>query len=70
MGDNVYPGDCASMRTPMQWSGGRNGGFSCADRSRLVARSGHVATPRSLAVFRRWFECQFHSTLLDLADAP
>ena len=27
-------------------------------------------TPRSLAVFRRWFECQFHSTLLDLADAP
>ena len=27
-------------------------------------------TPRSLAVFRRWFDCQFHSMLLDLADAP
>jgi maltose alpha-D-glucosyltransferase/alpha-amylase len=33
VGDNVYLGDCASMRTPMQWSGGRNGGFSRADVS-------------------------------------
>jgi hypothetical protein len=27
-------------------------------------------TPRSLAAFRRWFDCQFHSTLVDLADEP
>jgi len=27
-------------------------------------------TPRSLAVFRRWFDCQFHSMLLDLTDEP
>ncbi len=27
-------------------------------------------TPRSLAVFLGWFDCQFHSTLLDLADQP
>jgi hypothetical protein len=27
-------------------------------------------TPRSLAIFRSWFDCQFHSMLLDLADAP
>lgn len=27
-------------------------------------------TPRSLAVFRNWFDCQFHSTLIDLADEP
>ena len=26
-------------------------------------------TPRSLAFFRSWFDCQFHSMLLDLADA-
>jgi hypothetical protein len=27
-------------------------------------------TPRSLGVFTRWFDCQFHSTLLDLTDEP
>ena len=27
-------------------------------------------TPRSLDVFTRWFDCQFHSTLLDLTDEP
>ena len=25
-------------------------------------------TPQSLAVFRRWFDCQFHSMLLDLVE--
>ena len=25
---------------------------------------------RSLDVFTRWFDCQFHSTLLDLTDEP
>jgi maltose alpha-D-glucosyltransferase / alpha-amylase len=31
MGDNVYLGDRDSVRTPMQWSPDRNGGFSGAD---------------------------------------
>ncbi len=37
MGDNVYLGDRNGVRTPMQWSGERNGGFSRADPSRLFA---------------------------------
>jgi maltose alpha-D-glucosyltransferase / alpha-amylase len=35
MGDNVYLGDRNSVRTPMQWSSGVNGGFSTADPERL-----------------------------------
>jgi maltose alpha-D-glucosyltransferase/alpha-amylase len=35
MGDNIYLGDRDSVRTPMQWSPDRNGGFSRADPSRL-----------------------------------
>lgn len=35
MGDNVYLGDRDSVRTPMQWSPDRNGGFSRADPQRL-----------------------------------
>ena len=31
MGDNLYLGDRDSVRTPMQWSPDRNGGFSRAD---------------------------------------
>jgi maltose alpha-D-glucosyltransferase / alpha-amylase len=36
MGDNVYLGDRDGVRTPMQWSPDRNGGFSRADPARLV----------------------------------
>jgi maltose alpha-D-glucosyltransferase/alpha-amylase len=36
MGDNVYLGDRNGVRTPMQWSGGWNGGFSAADPERLA----------------------------------
>jgi maltose alpha-D-glucosyltransferase/alpha-amylase len=35
MGDNIYLGDRDGVRTPMQWSGDRNGGFSQADFARL-----------------------------------
>jgi maltose alpha-D-glucosyltransferase/alpha-amylase len=35
MGDNVYLGDRNSVRTPMQWNGGFNAGFSSADPERL-----------------------------------
>jgi maltose alpha-D-glucosyltransferase/alpha-amylase len=35
MGDNVYLGDRNGVRTPMQWSADRNGGFSNANPQRL-----------------------------------
>ena len=35
MGDNIYLGDRNGVRTPMQWSGDRNAGFSRANRQRL-----------------------------------
>ena len=37
MGDNVYLGDRNGVRTPMQWTADRNGGFSRADPARLYA---------------------------------
>ena len=37
MGDNVYLGDRNGVRTPMQWNGQWNGGFSAADPERLYA---------------------------------
>ena len=36
MGDNIFLGDRDGVRTPMQWSIDRNGGFSRADPARLV----------------------------------
>ena len=35
MGDNIFLGDRNGVRTPMQWTGDRNGGFSSADPARL-----------------------------------
>jgi maltose alpha-D-glucosyltransferase/alpha-amylase len=35
MGDNIYVGDRNGVRTPMQWSGDRNAGFSSASRQSL-----------------------------------
>ena len=35
MGDNIFLGDRDGVRTPMQWSMDRNGGFSQADSARL-----------------------------------
>jgi maltose alpha-D-glucosyltransferase / alpha-amylase len=37
MGDNINLGDRNGLRTPMQWNGGWNGGFSSADPERLYA---------------------------------
>ena len=59
MGDNIYLGDRNGVRTPMQWSPDRNGGFSRADpgpplraadhgprlRLRVGQRRGAVAQP-------------------------
>ncbi len=35
MGDNIYLGDRDGVRTPMQWSPDRNGGYSRSDPARL-----------------------------------
>jgi maltose alpha-D-glucosyltransferase / alpha-amylase len=35
MGDNIYLGDRDGVRTPMQWSPDRNGGFSRSDPAKL-----------------------------------
>jgi maltose alpha-D-glucosyltransferase/alpha-amylase len=35
MGDNIFLGDRDGVRTPMQWSSDRNGGFSRSDPQRL-----------------------------------
>jgi len=37
MGDNIYLGDRDGVRTPMQWTGDRNAGFSRADAARLYS---------------------------------
>jgi maltose alpha-D-glucosyltransferase/alpha-amylase len=36
MGDNLYLGDRDTVRTPMQWTPDRNGGFSQADFAQLL----------------------------------
>ena len=37
MGDNIYLGDRNGVRTPMQWTGDRNAGFSSAESARLYS---------------------------------
>ncbi|RRA47333.1 maltose alpha-D-glucosyltransferase [Acidipila sp. EB88] len=37
MGDNIYLGDRNGVRTPMQWSGDRNAGFSRASPAKLFS---------------------------------
>ena len=58
MGDNIYLGDRNGVRTPMQWSGDRNAGFSRADPRGSTSRSSSIRStatrpstsrPRSVA---------------------
>ena len=41
MGDNIYLSDRDGVRTPMQWSVDRNGGFSRANPARLYLAADH-----------------------------
>ena len=41
MGDNIYLGDRNGVRTPMQWTPDRNGGFSRCDPARLYLPDDH-----------------------------
>src|SRR4030088_2366449 len=65
MGDNIFLGDRDGVRTPMQWSFDRNGGFSRADPARLYLppimdpvygfEAGNVeAQPRSPSSLLNW----------------
>ena len=48
MGDNIHLGDRDGVRTPMQWSPDRNGGFSRADPASL--RAARRSWTRSTAI--------------------
>src|ERR1022692_142744 len=50
MGDNVNLGDRNGVRTPMQWTGDRNAGFSSADPEKLYAPLIHDPVYSSQAV--------------------
>ena len=68
MGDNIYLGDRNSVRTPMQWTPDRNGGFSRADPAQLYLPRDHgsglrLSTPstwrrraRSLSSLLNWMK--------------
>jgi maltose alpha-D-glucosyltransferase/alpha-amylase len=67
MGDNIYLGDRNGVRTPMQWTPDRNGGFSRADPARLYlppimdpvygyAAINVEAQARSLASLLNWMK--------------
>ena len=56
MGDNIYLGDRNGVRTPMQWNGGWNAGFSTADPERLASpssRTPSTATRRSTSTSQK-----------------
>jgi glycosidase len=58
MGDNVYLGDRNGVRTPMQWNGGWNAGFSMADPERLwLDRRTSSAAARSSSSSPRIIAC-------------
>ena len=55
MGDNIYLGDRNGVRTPMQWTPDRNGGFSRADPAQLypAAASWTRSTASTPSTWRR-----------------
>jgi maltose alpha-D-glucosyltransferase/alpha-amylase len=66
MGDNIYLGDRDGVRTPMQWTGDRNAGFSQADFAQLYLpllmdpiygyqASNVEAEQRDASSFLQWF---------------
>ncbi|PNG27930.1 maltose alpha-D-glucosyltransferase [Methylocella silvestris] len=77
MGDNIYLGDRDGVRTPMQWSVDRSGGFSRADPARLflpaiqdpiygfsaVNVEAQLASPSSLLTWTRRMIAVRRSTL-------
>ena len=83
MGDNVYLGDRDGVRTPMQWTGDRNGGFSRADFAQLylpplmdpvygfqaVNVEAQLRTPTSLLRWlRRFIELRKQHPVFGLGD--
>ncbi|CAN5220588.1 maltose alpha-D-glucosyltransferase [soil metagenome] len=72
MGDNIYLGDRDGVRTPMQWTPDRNGGFSSADFAQLYLPAsmdpvyGHAATNvesqlRNPGSFLHWVQRMVHA---------
>jgi maltose alpha-D-glucosyltransferase/alpha-amylase len=72
MGDNIYLGDRDGVRTPMQWTPDRNGGFSTADFAQLYLPAsmdpvyGYAATNvesqlRNPGSFLHWVQRMVHA---------
>ena len=72
MGDNIYLGDRDGVRTPMQWTPDRNGGFSTADFAQLYLPTlmdpvyGYTATNvesqlRNPGSFLHWVQRMVHA---------
>ena len=68
MGDNVYLGDRDGVRTPMQWSGDRNAGFSRANPQKLILPVGD--RPRVPLPNRQRRSAGAEPALAALVDAP
>ena len=69
MGDNVYLGDRNGVRTPMQWSSDRNGGFSRCDPGTTVSPGDHGPGLRLRRDQRRGAgACTVLAAALDEAD--
>ncbi len=72
MGDNIYLGDRNGVRTPMQWDGGWNAGFSSADPESLYSalilnpvygyQAVNVKSQKSTATFAAVLDASHHSS--------
>ena len=60
MGDNIWLGDRDGVRTPMQWTPDRNGGFSTADPQRMYLPLNHGPGLRLPGHQRRVAAAQHH----------